>query len=112
MSPQQSPLPPGRDDGSGPAGSNGDRGSFPAAPFVWGIVAWMLPIAVFGVVGSLSTRELGEAVARPVAFLCAFPAGVAVVLGLFAKGRPVWCALGVVLGAAYLVLGLIVLVIG
>lgn len=99
---------------STPSGSErpAPGGSLPAAPFIWGIVAWMLPITVFGVVGTLSTRELGEQVARIVAFLCAFPAGVAVVLGLFSKGRPLWWALGFVLGAAYLVLGLIVLVIG
>lgn len=87
-------------------------GSLRAAPFVWGIAAWMVPIAVFGVVGTLSTRELGEQVAQIVAFFCAFPAGVAVVLGLFSKGKPLWCALGFVLGVAYLVLGLIALVIG
>lgn len=103
----KAPLP-----GRSPANRPTPGGAVPAAPFIWGIAAWMVPITVFAVVGTLSTREVGEQVARLVAFLCAFPAGVAVVLGLFAKGRPLWCALGFLLGTAYLVLGLITLLIG
>lgn len=81
------------------------------APFVWALCAWVIPLTVLGVVGNLSTRELGIAVAAPVALLCAAPAAAGVVLGLFAKGRPLWCGLGILLGLAYLLGGLVYLVL-
>ncbi|MDR2257335.1 MAG: hypothetical protein LBE25_15255 [Arthrobacter sp.] len=82
-----------------------------AAPFVWALAAWVLPLTVLGVVGTLSTRELGLQIAAPVALLCAIPAAVGAVLGLFAKGRALFCGLGLALGLVYLLGGLVYLVL-
>lgn len=82
-----------------------------AAPFVWALAAWVIPLTVLGVVGTLSTRELGLQVAAPVALACAVPAAVGAVLGLFAKGRALFCGLGLLLGLAYLLGGLLYLIL-
>ena len=100
----------------GPAGREGmPHGEAPpntsAAPLAWALVAWILPITVYGVLGYLVNRDVADQLTLPVAFLCAIPAGVGVGLGLFAKGRPIWCGLGILLGAAYLIAGLIGLIL-
>ncbi len=104
----------GGDPGTTPGARPGGREPLAlaaAAPFVWSLAAWVVPLTVLGVVGTLSTRELGLQVAAPVALLCAVPAAVGAVLGLFAKGRPLFCGLGLFLGLAYLLGGLIYLVL-
>ena len=49
--------------------------------------------------------------AAPVALGCAVPAAVGAVLGLFAKGRALFCGLGLLLGLAYLLGGLLYLIL-